>query len=147
MSPPPSPAPDDATADHPGAELGLPPRGPGSLASLLRRALAAVIDWLLSQLIAVGLLDVAMDGGGAGAFAPLGIFALMHILLVGTIGTTIGHKIVGIEVRALDGGPVRPTQALIRTLMVVLFLPAVFTTSDGRGFHDKAAGAMTIRSR
>ena len=31
--------------DHPGAQLGLPPRGPGSLATLVRRALAAIIDW------------------------------------------------------------------------------------------------------
>jgi uncharacterized RDD family membrane protein YckC len=139
--------PDDASADHPGATLGLPERGPGSLAPLLRRALAAIVDWLLSQLIVVGLLDIPMDGGGARAFAPLGIFALMHLLLVGTIGTTIGHKIVGIEVRALDGGPLRPQQTLVRTLMVVLFLPAVFTASDGRGFHDKAAGTMTLRSR
>ena len=88
-----------------------------------------------------------MDGGGAGAFAPLGVFTLMHLLLVGTIGTTIGHRVVGIEVRALDGGPLRPQQTVIRTLMVLLFLPAVFTASDGRGFHDKAAGAMTLRAR
>jgi len=127
--------------------LGLPVRGPGALATLLRRALAAIIDWLLSHLIVVGLLDIPMDGGGAGAFAPLGLFALMHLLLVGTIGTTIGHKVIGIEVRALDGGPLRPQQTLIRTLMVVLFFPAIFTADDGRGFHDKAAGTMTIRSR
>lgn len=142
----PPPAPGDAD-DRPGAALGLPERGPGALATLLRRALAAVVDWLLSQLIVVGLFDIPMDGGGAGAFAPLGVFTLMHLLLVGTIGTTIGHRVVGIEVRALDGGPLRPQQTVIRTLMVLLFLPAVFTASDGRGFHDKAAGAMTLRAR
>lgn len=133
--------------DHPGAELGLPPRGPGSLATLLRRGLAAIIDWLLAQLIVIGVFGVEVGQGGAAAFAPLGMFALMHLLLVGTIGTTIGHRIVGIGVSALDGGPLRPGQTLIRTLMVVLFLPAVFTASDGRGFHDKAAGTMTIRIR
>lgn len=117
------------------------------MATLLRRALAAIIDWMLSQLIVLGLLDIPMDGGGAGAFAPLGVFALMHLLLVGTLGTTIGHRIVGIGVRGVDGGPPRPQQALIRTLMVVLFFPAIFTASDGRGFHDKAAGTMTIRTR
>lgn len=106
-----------------------------------------MVDWALSQLIVIGLLDIPMTGGGAGAFVPLGVFALMHLLLVGTIGTTIGHRVVGIEVRGLGGGTLRPQQTLIRTLMVVLFFPAVFTASDGRGFHDKAAGSMTIRSR
>jgi uncharacterized RDD family membrane protein YckC len=136
-----------ADGDLPGAGLGLPARGRGSLASLLRRALAALVDWLLAQLIVVGLFDVTIDDGGVAAFAPLGLFALMHVLLVGTMGTTIGHRTVGIEVRALDGGAVRPGQALVRTLMVVLFFPAVFTGGDGRGFHDRAATTMTLRSR
>jgi uncharacterized RDD family membrane protein YckC len=133
--------------DHPGAELGLPPRGPGSLATLVRRALAAIIDWVLAQLIVIGVFGIEIDQGGAAAFAPLGVFALMHLLLVGTIGTTIGHRVVGIGVTGLDGGSLRPAQTAIRTLMVVLFLPAVFTASDGRGFHDRAAGSMTIRTR
>jgi uncharacterized RDD family membrane protein YckC len=133
--------------DHLGAELGLPARGPGSLATLLRRASAAIIDWLLAQLIVVGFFGVQVDAGGAAAFAPLAVFALMHLLLVGTLGTTIGHRVLGIGVSALDGGSLRPGQTVIRTLMVVLFLPAVFTASDGRGFHDRAAGTMTVRTR
>ena len=133
--------------DHPGAELGLPPRGPGSLATLLRRALAAIIDWVLAQLIVIGVFGVEIDQGGGAAFAPLAVFALMHLLLVGTIGTTIGHRVVGIGVAGLDGGSLRPGQTVIRTLMVVLFLPAVFTASDGRGFHDRAAGSLTVRTR
>ncbi|MGA8045463.1 MAG: RDD family protein [Dermatophilaceae bacterium] len=141
MSTPPLPP------DHPGAEIGLPPRGPGSLATLLQRALAAILDWLLAQLIVIGVFGVQVAQGGAAAFAPLGMFALMHLLLVGTIGTTIGHRIIGIGVSALDGGPLRPGQTLVRTLMVLLFLPAVFTASDGRGFHDRAAGTMTTRIR
>lgn len=137
----------DHVDDYPGATLRLPPRGPGSLATILRRALAAVIDWMLCQLIAVGLLDVSPDAGGSSAFVPLGLFLLMHVLLVGTIGTTIGHKIVGVEVRAQDGGPMTLKQTMIRTLMVALFFPAILTANDGRGLHDKAAGAMTIRTR
>ena len=134
-------------SDHPGAARGLPARGRGSLASLLRRGGAALVDLAVSQLIVVTVLDIDVTAGGSAAFAPLGLFALMHLLLVGTIGRTIGHAVVGVEVRALDGGPLRPRQTLMRTLMVLLFLPAVFTADDGRGFHDKAAGAMTLRSR
>lgn len=124
----------------------LPP-GPGSLASLLRRALAAVIDWLIAQLIAIGVFGIEVTAGGVGAFAPLGIFLLMHLVLVGTIGTTIGHRILGIRVTALEGGAPTPRMVLIRTAMTALFFPAIFTASDGRGFHDKAAGTTTVRAR
>lgn len=137
------PDPDDYT----GAALGLPATGPGSLASLLRRAVAAVLDWFIAQLIVLGVFGITVTQGGKESFAPLGVFLLMHVLLIGTIGGTIGHRIVGIEVRSLDGVAVSPKQVLIRTLMVALFFPAIFTASDGRGLHDKAAGAMTVRSR
>ncbi|HMH35886.1 MAG TPA: hypothetical protein VK584_03030, partial [Streptosporangiaceae bacterium] len=40
---------------YPGQGLGLPERGPGSVASMPRRILALFIDWLLCMLIAYGL--------------------------------------------------------------------------------------------
>lgn len=147
VSLPPAKPSGDPVDDYPGAALGLPPRGPASLAPILLRGVAAAIDWLLCQLIAIGLLDVSPADGGSGSLVPLGLFLLMHLVLVGTIGTTIGHKIVGIEVRAQDGGSMSPTRTLVRTLMVALFFPAILTANDGRGLHDKAAGAMTIRTR
>lgn len=146
MSAVPTPSAADPT-DYTGAELGLPAAGPGSLASLLRRALAAVVDWFIAQLIAITVFDIDVMSGDAGAFAPLGLFLLMHLLLVGTIGSTIGHRVLGIEVRAQDAGAPRPAQVLIRTVLVGLFFPAVFTGSDGRGLHDKGAGTVTVRVR
>lgn len=145
-SPPPAPEP-VGPDDYPGAALLLPPRGRGSLASILRRALAAVIDWGIAQLIANGAFGIETTRGGSGSFAPLGIFLLMHLVLVGTVGTTIGHRIVGVQVLAQNGAAAPLKQVLIRTGMVALFFPAIFTASDGRGFHDKVAGTMTIRSR
>ncbi|HHU10358.1 MAG TPA: RDD family protein [Intrasporangiaceae bacterium] len=117
------------------------------LASLLQRALAAVVDWIIAQLIVVGVFNISVTQGGREAFAPLGVFLLMHLLLIGTIGATIGHRVVGIAVRSLDGGAVGPKQVLLRTVMVALFFPALFTAADGRGLHDKAAGTATIRTR
>ena len=55
MSPQHPPASPQPGSDSPGAALGLPAQGPGSLAPLLRRALAAIVDWALSQLIVIGL--------------------------------------------------------------------------------------------
>lgn len=71
----------------------------------------------------------------------------MHVVLVGTLGSTIGHKVMGLRVMAQNGEPAPLTQVLIRTVLVGLFFPAIFTASDGRGFHDKAAGTMTLLVR
>ena len=142
-----SSAPHTSSDEYSGQALGLPKDGPGSLATLLRRGLAAIIDWVIAQVIAIGVFGTSPGDGGSASFVPLGIFLLMHVLLVGTIGGTIGHRIVGIEVRSRNGERIAPIQTLIRTFMVALFFPAIFTASDGRGFHDKASGAMTIRSR
>lgn len=117
------------------------------MASLLRRALAGIIDWLIAQLIVIAVFDIQVTQGGAAAFAPLGMFLLMHLVLVGTLGTTIGHRIVGVQVTAQEGGAPTLRMVLIRTLMVGLFFPAIFPASDGRGLHDKAAGTVTLRTR
>ena len=132
--------------DYPGAELFLPPKGPGSLASLLRRALAALIDWGIALLIVRAFVDTS-GSGAVESFAPLGLFLLMHLVLVGTLGSTIGHTIVGLKVIAQNGEPAPLKQVLIRTLLVGVFFPAIFTAGDGRGFHDKAAGTMTLLTR
>lgn len=135
-----------ADLDYPGAELFLPPKGPGSLASLLRRALAAVIDWVIALLIVRAFVDTS-GSSAVESFAPLGLFLLMHLVLVGTLGSTIGHKVVGLQVIAQNGQPAPLKQVLIRTLLVGVFFPAIFTANDGRGFHDKAAGTMTLLGR
>ena len=51
------------------------PEGGPSTPTFLRRFGAVLVDWLLCQLIAVGLLGVDTAAGGAAAFAPLGVFA------------------------------------------------------------------------
>mgnify|MGYP003771609727 CR=1 FL=1 len=137
---------DPADLDYPGAELFLPPKGPGSLASLLRRALAAMVDWVIALLIVRAFVDTS-GPGAVESFAPLGLFLLMHLILVGTRGATIGHTIVGLRVLAQNQEPAPLKQVLIRTLLVGVFFPAIFTASDGRGFHDKAAGTMTLLTR
>ena len=112
-------------------------------ATFLRRLGAVLVDWLLCQLIAVGLLGVDAAAGGLQAFAPLGIFALENLLLVGTMGATIGHRIFGMQVWQVREG-VYPLQVLVRTVLLCLFVPAVLVGSDGRGLHDVAAGTRIV---
>jgi uncharacterized RDD family membrane protein YckC len=141
-----------AQDEYRGRDLGLPPSGPGSVAGFGIRLAGVVIDWGIAALIARGLFSVPLPftqppATGGQSFVVLGVFALMHLLLVGTIGYTIGHRIMGLQVRSLAGGRVLPVQAIARTLLLCLFIPAVVWDRDGRGLHDKVPNTVIVRTR
>ena len=132
--------------DYPGHRLGMPREGTGAIGRFGRRLLGVFIDWTLCQLIAYALFRVPVfQPAGADVFILLGIFAVENLALVGTLGFTIGHRVVGLQVRSLSGGPARPVQVLFRTVLLCLFLPAMFWDRDGRGLHDRAAGTVIVR--
>lgn len=131
--------------DYPGRRLGMPEHGPGSVARLGRRAVAILVDWLVSNVIAVGFLHHRLGEGGLGSFKPLAVFVLMNLLLVGTLGSTIGHRLLGMRVVRLDGANAGPILAVIRTALLTLLIPAVIWDRDSRGFHDKVAGTVLVR--
>ncbi|MGL5817040.1 MAG: RDD family protein [Phycicoccus sp.] len=112
-------------------------------ASLLRRVGAVLVDWLLCQLVVVGVLGIDSGAGGAAAFAPLGLFALVNLALVSTLGSTIGHKLFGLQVWQVRSGSF-PLQVLVRTALLCLFVPAILTARDGRSLHDVAAGTRIV---
>lgn len=116
-----------------------PPNAP-----FARRLGAVVVDWLLCQLIVAGLFGVDPAGGGAVAFAPLGLFALVNLLLVATVGSTVGHTVFRLQVWQVRPGWF-PLQVAVRTGLLCLFLPAILTAADGRGLHDVAAGTRIVR--
>ncbi len=133
------------SSGYPGEHLGLPREGSGSIGRFGRRLVAALIDWTLCQFIAYGLFHVPFGQAGTHSFVPLGLFALENLLLVSTLGYTIGHRIVGLRVRSLAPRALNPAQVALRTLLLCLFLPAMFWDRDGRGLHDKAAGTLIVR--
>ena len=124
----------------------MPERGPGSLARFGRRMIAVLVDWFLCIVIAAGLMSYRLGEGGLGPFKPLAVFVLMNLLLVGTLGSTIGHRLLGIRVVRVDGASAGPFLALIRTLLLAVVIPAVIWDRDTRGFHDKIAGTVAVRS-
>ena len=137
---------------YPGAALGLPQDGPGSVATFPRRLVAILIDWLACTFIALALLGVPWGGlSGNESLVPLGFFALENLLLVGTAGYTLGHRILGLQVhnlqalRAQQPSMPGPKAALIRTVLLCLVLPAFIIDRHGRGLHDRAAGTVILR--
>lgn len=127
----------DAGDRWPGERLGLPERGPGSLAPFGRRVLALLIDWGIALLISTMWFD-------GHPIVTLILFAAMHIILVGLLGVTIGKRLVRIQVVRGSGVP-GPLWATVRTLLLLIVLPAILFGPDGRAGHDRAAGTAQLR--
>lgn len=140
-----------------GSGLGLPAAGRGSLARFGRRALALVVDWLLCLLIASAFFATA-DGPfweRADGLVTLAVFAVENLVLVGTLGFTVGHRIAGLRVRRAGPTPDGPLpddgrapgigRAALRTVLLCLVIPAAVWDADGRGLHDRAAGTAIVR--
>ncbi|AWZ05040.1 MULTISPECIES: RDD family protein [unclassified Streptomyces] len=128
---------------YPGKQLGLPQQGPGSVARFGRRFGAVLIDWLACQLIAYGLIT-GRDWTGAGNWT-LGLFVLLSILTVGTVGFTPGKRILGIRVIRQDGSRLGIGRVILRTVLLALVIPALVWDRDGRGLHDRVSHAVQVR--
>ena len=124
----------------------MPERGAGSIARFGRRLAAILVDWLICDVIAFGLMHYRLGGGGNGPFKPLAVFVVMNLLLVGTLGSTMGHRLLGLRVVRPGGGVAGPLAALIRTLLLAAVIPALIWDRDTRGFHDKLAGTILVRT-
>jgi uncharacterized RDD family membrane protein YckC len=66
-------------------------------------------------------------------------------LLVGLLGTSLGHRLLGVRVARLDGRAVGIPKAMLRSLLLCLVIPAVIYDKDRRGLHDLAAGTIVVR--
>lgn len=134
---------DLAPSEWPGERLGLPESGPRSVTRIGRRIVAVLVDWGIAMLIA---LLLAPYDSGAYSWATYLIFVLMQILLIPTLGGSIGHLLMGSRVVPLSGGWIGPWRPVARTLMLALVIPVLVWDSDQRGFHDKIAGTVLVRA-
>jgi len=96
------------------------------------------IDWAIAVLISFAFF--AYD-----SWATLAIFAVMQVVFIPTIGGSIGHRVVGLRVVALNRRWVGLWRPLVRTVLLAIVIPALVWDSDQRGFHDKVAGTVLIR--
>jgi uncharacterized RDD family membrane protein YckC len=122
---------------YPGERFGLPKDGPRSVASMGRRLLALLIDWLLCMIISLAAFRTQ--------YWTLVIFAGETWLLTAFSGFTVGKRLLGLRVARLDGRPVGLGWALVRTLLLLAVIPPLVTDRDLRGLHDRAANTIVIR--
>ena len=127
----------NAGESYPGQRLGLPRDGAGSVARVGRRIGALAIDYGAAYLIS-----------GFFAFDPLAILAIfgaIQIVFLPTLQASPGHRIFGLRLQLVGGGWVGLWRPIIRTILLIVVIPAVIWDADQRGLHDKAAGTVLLR--
>jgi hypothetical protein len=132
---------------YPGKKLGLPESGYRSVGRPGRRIGGLLIDWVMSYVIALIWLGLpALTAPGPGQFAILGIFVALQIVVIPILGGSIGHRSVGLAVTPLRGGWVGLWRPIVRSLLLGIVIPALVWDADQRGFHDKIAGTVLVRT-
>lgn len=124
-------------SEYPGQQLGLPETAAGSVAGVGRRLGALVIDWLLCTVIAVAAFG--------SQYWTIAIFGVEVWLLTALTGLTVGKRLLGMRVIRLDGQPVGLIWSFVRTILLLVVVPAVIFDADLRGLHDKAANTVVVR--
>jgi hypothetical protein len=133
---------------YPGARVGLPASGRGSLASWGARVGALLIDWGACMIIAIALFGTGViTGNGWRAWMILTVFFIQSTVLSWLAGGSFGQLICRIAVYRLDRQPLGLLRAVLRAALVSLALPAVIIATDRRGLQDLAAGTAVINRR
>jgi uncharacterized RDD family membrane protein YckC len=134
-----------------GERLGLPASGSGSLGTTGARLAAFLVDAIASSLIAALFVQATHSGDGVADHLP-GSWSLLPLAIdyvVGMLvaGRTVGMYLFGLRIVRVDRpAAVNPGQAIIRTLLLFLLVPAVIWDKDGRGLHDRASGTAVVRA-
>ncbi len=117
----------------------MPESGKGSVGRLGRRIAGLAIDWAIAALLSLTFFHY-------NSWATLGVFAILQIVFIPTIGGSIGHRLVGLRVVPVAGGYVGFWRPIVRTVLLAIVVPALVWDSDQRGFHDKVAGTVLMRA-
>jgi uncharacterized RDD family membrane protein YckC len=105
-----------------------------------RRFLALLIDWLMCLLIS------GIVGFGSRSISTLAVFFIEVSILTTLQQASAGQRILRLRVVDFTNyGIVPAKKILIRTFLICLVLPAVFTR-DGRGLHDWVANSVVVRN-
>lgn len=133
---------------YPGASIGLPQTGRGSLASWWARIAALVLDWGVCMVVAVFLFGAGvLSGGGWRAWMILATFFVQSAVLTALAGGSFGQLLAGIGIVRLDGAPLGWTRALARAALICLVLPTVVIGAERRALNDLLLGTVVVNRR
>ncbi|WP_231916281.1 RDD family protein [Microbacterium karelineae] len=132
--------PDAREDEYPGRSMGLPRSGRGSIAPLSRRVAAFAIDWAAVVLLSIAFFDYAW-------WSTLVLFVIIQSVFVATASGSPGHHMCGLRVTRSDGAWVGPWRPIVRSVLIVLVIPAAIWDGDHRGMHDLFSGTVIVRAR
>lgn len=131
--------------NYPGASLGLPETGRGSLAPWRHRVAALIVDWAASMAVAVGAFGVGvLRDSDWRAQMPLVVFFVEASILTALMGASFGQLLAKIGVARLDGAPVRWWQAVLRTGLKCLVIPVLVVGAERRNLADLMLGTVVV---
>nr|WP_300146270.1 RDD family protein [Propionicimonas sp.] len=133
---------------YPGASIGLPQAGRGSLASWRARIAALVLDWGASMVVAVFLFGTGvLREGGWRAWMILAVFFLQSAVLSALTGGSFGQLVARIGIVRLDGQPLGWPRALARAALICLVLPTIVIGAERRALNDLLLGTVVVNRR
>lgn len=133
---------------YPGERLGLPASGIGSVVGFGRRSAALTIDWLIGYGIAAIFATPDPAVSPWFGWLVLGVWFVLTAVPVALFGASTGMMVLGLRVLPLDGrAAVGAGPALLRTALIAVVAPPLLRDADGRGWHDRAAHTVVVRTR
>jgi succinate dehydrogenase/fumarate reductase cytochrome b subunit len=105
-----------------------------------RRLGAIAVDWGLSYLISFAFFRPDVYG-----FATLTIFAIGQVVFLLLLNASVGHLIFGLRLVPIVPGYLGWWRPFVRTILLVLVIPAVIFDQDQRGLHDRWVGTVLVR--
>ena len=133
--------------NYPGERFGAPATGRGAAAGFGRRLAALTLDWLLGYLIAGLFAGPDALASPNFSWTVMGVWFVLTAVAVAAFGITPGMAVLGIRVAPLQSNLVGVPRAVLRTALLALVLPALVRDADGRGWHDRAADTIVVRTR
>lgn len=127
-----------APSRWPGERLGFPQEGRGSVARPGRRVAALLIDFALCYVIYYAFFFGTWWGSSL-------VFFVEQCLFIATLGGGVGHLLLGMRVVRLNGAWAGWWRPILRTVLLMLVVPAVIWDSDQRGLHDVFSGTVLVK--
>lgn len=108
-----------------------------------RRLAALCADWALSYFAAAFFASL---GWGSVSALQLVVFYFEVIAFTAITGASVGQQLMKLRIVSFETGGYLPFQkVLIRTTLLILVLPALFS-ANGRGFHDILAKSAVVKA-
>jgi uncharacterized RDD family membrane protein YckC len=101
----------------------------------------------LAFAFASALVAAAFTAPAAPRNWSLLVFFVEYVFFTGFFGETPGMRVFRLHVIRLDSGrPLGLVGAVLRTVLLVLLVPALITDRDRRGLHDKLVSAVVVNA-